>query len=99
MITRGSVYCVWDRALQWSTPKCRPCVVLGTDGAGGVRVVPRTTRPRDPGAAIPSAVGLPAFDKAGWFVPVSIPILEGDLLDHRGTCPATELAAVAAATP
>jgi hypothetical protein len=93
-VTPGTVYCVWDRSLQWRGRKCRPCVVLATDGAGGVRVVPRTTHPRDPNTAIASALSAPPFDKAGWFVPVSIPILEADLLDHRGACPSAELATI-----
>jgi hypothetical protein len=39
---------------------------------------------------------LPTFDKAGWFVHVSVPILEADLLDHRGRCDSREFAAVLA---
>jgi hypothetical protein len=94
----GEVYCVWDRDIPgWSrTGKCRPCLVLARTGSGDVRVVPRTTHPRDKVRAIPSALRLPAFDKAGWFVHISVLIAESDLLDHRGSCEAAEFAAVRA---
>lgn len=100
-IVRGDVYCVWDRALGWrSSRKCRPCVVFSLDGAGGVSVSPRTTHPRDRSTVIASALADPPFDCAGWLVVIPVPIGESDLLDHKGTCPARQLAAVAhAATP
>src|SRR5438093_10366391 len=64
---RGDVYCVFDRDIPgWTrTGKCRPCVVLARSGTGHVRVVPRTTRPRDPLLAIASSLAPPVFDKAG----------------------------------
>lgn len=97
MVASGDVYCVWDRVLGWrSRTKCRPCVVLAVDGAGGVSVVPRTTHPIDPGTAVASALADPPFDMNGWFVPVPVPIGETDLMDHKGTCPAVDLAAIAA---
>src|SRR5437016_3609205 len=94
---RGEVYCVWDRDLPgWKqTGKCRPCVILVRTGAGDVRVVPRTTHPRDLSRAIPSKLD-PPFDKAGWFVHVSVLIAESDLQEHRGLCDTRELAAVQA---
>jgi hypothetical protein len=91
----GAVYCVWDRTLGWRSPrKCRPCVIVSVDGMGGVTVVPRATHPRDPVAALPSAMAPPTFDRAGFFVPIEYPISTADLLDHRGMCPAADLAAV-----
>lgn len=91
----GEVFCVWDRTLGWrNTRKCRPCLIVSADGAGGVTVVPRTTRPRDPASAIASAAASPVFDIPGFFVPVEYPISASDLLDHRGACPAPQLVAV-----
>jgi hypothetical protein len=98
-IVRGDVYCVWDRVLGWSSPrKCRPCVVLASDGAGGVSVIPRTTHPIDPRSVIESPLENPPFDRDGWFVVIPVPIGEGELMDHKGSCPVRQLAAIVAAT-
>lgn len=98
MYVVGAVFCVWDRTLGWrSRRKCRPCVIVRTDGAGGVTVVPRATHPLDLASAVPSAVAPPAFDMPGFFVPIVYPLSERDLLDHRGACPAAQLGAIAGA--
>jgi hypothetical protein len=97
-IVRGDVFCVWDRALGWrNSRKCRPCVVLSLDGAGGVSVSARTTHPRDPRTVIASALVNPPFDLEGWLVVIPIQIADSDLLDHKGICPAQQLAALATA--
>src|SRR5712691_5274392 len=91
---RGSVYCIRDNAIPGWDPstKCRPCVVLGSDGAGNIRVVPRTTRPRSNQRGRPSEASTPVFDVAGFFAHHSYLVAETDVTDHRGMCPPDDLA-------
>src|SRR3989442_2753705 len=91
----GDVFCVSDRSIPgWDSAKCRPCVVLSSDGAGALRVVPRTTHPRHRRDAVASRVHLPVFDRPGWFSPVTVLVVETDVVDYLGRCPKNELAAL-----
>jgi glycosyl transferase family 2 len=84
----GAVFSVAGHAVHASRPKL--CVVVSRDGLGGVQVVQRIDRPRDPEACVRSGARPPLFRLPGFYFPITQSVREADLLEYRGRCPSNE---------